>query len=103
MPSERFSQLYMERRDRLQDSERTRRRVGTLFRENYFDRQHERMGRYVEGELGARLDRGGDDPYYWDLFIQRCPIHDFLDTITLVFRYLSRGVGMPSALRWRDA
>lgn len=103
MPGEQFSQLYIERGDRLADSIRARRRVGTLFRGNDFERQYERLAQYVEGELGARLDHGGDDPYYWDLFVQRCDIGDFLDLVTLVYHYFARNVGAQSALRWRDA
>ncbi len=103
MPGERFSLLYVQPGDPTQDSDRARYRIAALFRETLFKDHAERLAVYISREVGLPV-LGSGDGYLsrWNQFICKCRTRDFLDTITLVFRYLFWHVGEEVAHWWRD-
>jgi hypothetical protein len=103
MPGERFSALYMRSEDRVPDSDKARHRVGALFGETVFNGRTELLARYVGQELGVAVPGDGRYSSYWHQFIRECGTPDFLDTVTLVYRYLYWHVGDGVANWWRDA
>ena len=103
MPGERFSRLYVQPRDLVQDSDRARYRIAALFRETFFNDHVERLAVYVSREVGVPVLGSGRHSSHWNQFICECRTLDFLDTITLVYRYLFWHVGEEVAHRWRDA
>jgi hypothetical protein len=102
MPGERFSALQLEPGDPAQDSDRTRNRVGALFRETAFNLQTERLAIYLSRELGVPIPSDGKYSAHWQAFIRECQTRDFLDTITVVHRYLFWHVDEGTANWWRD-
>jgi hypothetical protein len=91
-PKQRFSQLYINRDERLPDSPRARRRLSSLVRTVGHWQQ---LGFHVEHELGVRI--GTDHGYYWsewEHFINNAPLRDFLDIVTEVFVYLRGQTGL---------
>lgn len=90
-PTQRFSQLYINRDERFPDSPRARRRLSSLIRTVVHWQQ---LGLYVEHELGVRI--GNDHGYFWsswDGFINNAPLRDFLDIVTEVFVYFRSQTG----------
>jgi hypothetical protein len=102
MPRERFSALHLEPGDPVQDSGRARHRVGALFRETVFNHQAERLAIYLSRELGVPIPGDGRYSAHWQQFIRECHTRDFLDTVTLVYRYLFWHVEERAANWWRD-
>jgi hypothetical protein len=102
MPGERFSRLYVQPRDLVQDSDRARYRIAALFRETIFNDHGERLAAYISREIGVPILGGGRYSSHWNQFICECRTLDFLDTITLVYRYLFWHVGDEVAHWWRD-
>jgi len=103
MPGERFSLLYVQPGDPTQDSDRARYRIAALFRETLFKDHAERLAVYISREVGLPVLGSGDGYLsHWNQFICKCRTRDFLDTITLVFRYLFWHVGEEVAHWWRD-
>jgi hypothetical protein len=103
MSGERFSVLYVRPGDPAPDSGRARHRVGSLFREAVFGGHTERLGAYLARHLGLAIPGEGKHPSCWYRFIRECPVADFLDTVTVVHRYLFWHVGDQAANAWRDA
>jgi Protein of unknown function (DUF1153) len=103
MPAERFSALYMRPGDPTPDSSRARHRVGALFRETVFNNHTEQLARYLGQQVGIPVPGDGRHSSDWQQFIRECPTPDFLDTITLVYRYLFYHAGDETATQWRDA
>jgi hypothetical protein len=103
MPGERFSGLYVRREDPTPDSDRARHRVGALFGETVFNDRTELLARYLGQELGVPVPGDGRYSSHWHQFIRECRTADFLDTVTLVYRYLYWHVGDGVASWWRDA
>jgi hypothetical protein len=103
MPGERFSRLYVQPRDLTQDSDRARYRIAALFRETIFKDHAEQLAVYVSRAVGIPI-LGSGDGYLsdWNQFIRKCPTRDFLDTVTLVYRYLFWRVDEEVAHWWRD-
>jgi len=103
MPGERFSRLYVHARDLTQDSDRARYRIAALFRETLFKDHAERLAVYISREVGVPvLGSGHGYLSRWNQFICKCRTRDFLDTVTLVYRYLFWHVGEEVAHWWRD-
>jgi hypothetical protein len=102
MPGERFSRLYVQPGDPAQDNSRARHRVGALFGEPVLNNQAERLAAYVSRELGVPMLGDGRHSSHWHKFIGDCRVPDFLDTITVVHRYLFWHVGEEIASWWRD-
>jgi hypothetical protein len=103
MPGERFSALYQRPAHCAPDSERARHRVGALFREAVFSNRTVQLAAFVSRELGLRVPDGGKRSSDWHQFVGECKTRDFLDTVTLVYRYLYWHVDGGTANRWRDA
>ena len=102
MPGERFSRLYVQPGDPAQDSARARYRVGALLGETVFSNQTERLAAHLSRELGVAVPGDGRHSSHWHKFIRDCRTADFLDTITVVYRYLFWHVGDEIASWWRD-
>jgi hypothetical protein len=103
MPGERFSGLYVQHEDPAPDSGRARHRVGALFGEAVFNDRTELLARYLGQELGVPVPGDGKYASHWQQFIRECRTSDFLDTVTLVYRYLYWHVSDGIADWWRDA
>jgi hypothetical protein len=103
MPGERFSRLYVQPRDLTQDSDRARYRIAALFRETIFKDHAERLAVHISRAVGVPV-LGNGDGYLsdWNQFICKCHPRDFLDTVTLVYRYLFWHVDEEVAHWWRD-
>jgi len=103
MPGERFSRLYVRPTDLAQDSGRARHRVAALFREGIFTDHAERLAAYIGREIGVPLPGDGRYSSQWSEFIRECRTADFLDTITVIYRYLFWHASEEIAHWWRDA
>jgi uncharacterized membrane-anchored protein YhcB (DUF1043 family) len=103
MPGDRFSVLYMRPGDPAPDSARARHRIGSLFRESIFNARLEQLAAYVVRNIGISLPDNHRYPSCWHQFMRECRIADFIDTITVVYRYLFWHVSDSAANLWRDA
>jgi hypothetical protein len=104
MPGHRFSQLYVQTREPTQDSERARYRIGALFRETVFNDHAERLALHISRALGVPVLDGSGGGYFsqWSKFTCGCRTPDFLDAITLIYRYLFWHISEEVAHWWRD-
>jgi hypothetical protein len=102
MTGERFSGLYVQHEVPAQDSGRARHRVGALFGETVFNNRTELLARYLGQELGVPVPGDGRYSSHWHQFIRDCGTREFLDTVTLVYRYLYWHVSDGIANWWRD-
>jgi hypothetical protein len=103
MPGDRFSVLYMRPGDPAPDSARARHRIGSLFRETIFNARLEQLAAYLIRNIGISLPDNHRYPSCWHQFMRECRIADFIDTITVVYRYLFWHVSDSAANLWRDA
>jgi hypothetical protein len=103
MPGERFSVLYARPGTPVPDSGRARHRVGSLFRETVFNSNLERLAAHLARNLGVPVPSNGQYPSHWHQFIRECGTADFIDTVTVVHRYLFWHVSDSAANWWRDA
>jgi hypothetical protein len=103
MPGERFSVLYVRPGDPAPDSGRARHRVGALFREPVFNPHIGPLAAHLGQNLGIPMPTDGNCSSRWHRFIRECRTADFLDTVTVVYRYLFWHVGDETADWWRDA
>jgi hypothetical protein len=102
MPGERYSQSYARSEAASPDSARARYRIGALFRESLFNHEAERLADYLSRQLGVPVPGNGKRASDWLEFLRDCRTSDFLDTISLVYRYLFWQVGEESARWWKD-
>jgi hypothetical protein len=103
MPGERFSVLYMRPGDPAPDSARARHRIGSLFREGLFHSRFDQLAAYLVRNIGISLPDNHRYPSCWHQFMRECRIADFIDTITVVYRYLFWHVSEDIANWWRDS
>jgi hypothetical protein len=103
MPGERFTQLYLRPPERAQDSGRVRHRVAALFRDRIFTDHAERLAPFISREIGVSLPGEGKYSSQWSEFIRECRTPDFLDTITVIYRYLFWHASEEMSQWWRDA
>jgi hypothetical protein len=103
MPGERFSVLYMRPGDPAPDSARARHRIGSLFREQLFHSRFDQLAAYLVRNIGISLPDNHRYPSCWHQFMRECRIADFIDTITVVYRYLFWHVSEDIANWWRDS
>ena len=103
MPGERFSRLYLRPTELAQDSSKARYRIATLFREKIFSDHAELLAAYVAREIGVPLPSDGRYSSHWNKFISECRTSDFLDMITVIYRYLFWHGSEEIAHWWRDA
>jgi hypothetical protein len=103
MPGERFSVLYMRPGDPAPDSARARHRIGSLFREALFHPRFDQLAAYLVRNIGISLPDNHRYPTCWHQFMRECRIADFIDTITVVYRYLFWHVSEDIANWWRDS
>jgi hypothetical protein len=103
MPGERFSLLYLRPPERVQDSGRVRQRVAALFRDRIFADHGERLAPFITREIGPALPGEGKYSSQWNEFMRDSPTPDFLDSITVIYRYLFWHAGEEMAQWWRDA
>jgi hypothetical protein len=103
MPGERFSQLYARPGEFSPDSARARYRVGMLFRETALTGHIESMAGYLSRNLGIAPPGDGKHPSCWHQFVRECRVADFLDTITVIYRFCFWHVGDHTASWWREA
>jgi hypothetical protein len=102
MPGERFSALYQRPAQRAPDSERARHRIAALFREAVLSDRTAQLAAFVGRELGLAVPDGGKHSSDWHQFVGACKTRDFLDAVTLIYRYLYWHVGDGTANWWRD-
>jgi hypothetical protein len=102
MPGERFSALYARPGAPAQDSGRARHRVGALFGETVFSQQTDRLAVFLGRELGVPVPGDGRYSSHWHQFFRECRTPEFLDAVTLIYRYLYWHVGDGTANWWRD-
>jgi hypothetical protein len=103
MPGERFSHLYVQPGDPVPDSARARQRVGALFGEIVVNGHIEGLCAYLGRNLGVPIPGNGQYPSHWHQFIRECRTADFLDMVTVVYRYLFWHLSENAANWWRDA
>ena len=101
MPGEQFSRSHVHPGAPGQDSTRARYRVGALFGETGINSQVGQLASYLGRELGVPVPGDGRRASNWHAFIRECPTSEFLDTITVIYRYLFWHAGEESANRWR--
>jgi hypothetical protein len=63
----------------------------------------ERLAVFIGREIGRPLPGDGRYASHWNQFIRECSTSDFLDTITVIYRYLFWHVSEETAHWWRDA
>ena len=104
MPEDRFSRLYVQTKEFTQDSDRARYRIAALFREPIFNDHAEQLALYVSRTVGVPIlsSASGRCLSQWNQFICGCRTPDFLDAITLVYRYLFWHISEDVAHWWRD-
>ena len=102
MPGERFSGLYVALGDPVPDSDRARHRVGALLGETVFADHGERLAAQLGRELGVPVLGDGRYSSHWHSFLRECRTADFLDIVTVIYRYLFWHVGDATANWWRD-
>jgi hypothetical protein len=102
MPGERFSELYLRQGDLAQDSGRARHRVGALFGETVLNTHAKPLADHLGRQLGVRVPGDGRHLSDWQQFIRECRTADFLDTVTVVYRYLFWHTSEEIANWWRD-
>jgi hypothetical protein len=73
-----------------------------LFRETRLNGHIEPMAAYFGRNLGIATPGDGKHPSSWHQFVKECRIADFLDTITIVYRFCFWHVGDPTATWWRE-
>jgi hypothetical protein len=95
--------LYLRPPELAQDSDRARYRIATLFREKVFSDHAERLAVFIGREIGSPVPGDGRYASHWNQFIRECRISDFLDMITVIYRYLFWHVSEETARWWRDA
>lgn len=102
MPGERFSVLYLQSGNPVPDSTRARYRVGSLFREPVFQGHTEQLAAQLGRTLGTPMPGNGKNPSHWHQFMRECSAAHFLDTVTVVYRYLFWHLCEGAANWWRD-
>jgi hypothetical protein len=102
MPGDRFSVLYMQPGDPAPDSARARHRVGSLFRDTVFNARLDQLAGYLVRTMGITLPENSRFPSCWHQYMRECKIADFIDTITVVYRYLFWHISEDTANWWRD-
>ena len=102
MPGEQFSGLYVALGDPVPDSDRARHRVGALLGETVFADHGERLAAQLGRELGVPVPGDGRYSSHWHSFLRECRTADFLDIVTVIYRYLFWHVGDATANWWRD-
>jgi hypothetical protein len=103
MPGERFTHLYLRPPERAQDSGRVRHRVGALFRDRIFTDHAQRLAPFISREIGVSLPGDGKYSSQWSEFIRESRTPDFLDAITMIYRYLFWHASEEMAVWWRNA
>jgi hypothetical protein len=89
--------------DPAPDSARARHRIGSLFRESLFHPRFDQLAAYLVRNIGISLPDNHRYPSCWHQFMRECRIADFVDTITVVYRYLFWHVSEDIANWWRDS
>jgi len=89
--------------DPAPDSARARHRIGSLFREGLFHSRFDQLAAYLVRNIGISLPENHRYPSCWHQFMRECRIADFIDTITVVYRYLFWHVSEEIANWWRDS
>src|SRR5262245_36684949 len=102
MPGEQFSRSHVHPGAPGMDSTRARHRVGALFGETGINNQARELAVYLGRELGLQVPGDGRFSSTWHTFIRECRTSDFLDTVTVVYRYLFWHAGEETANQWRD-
>jgi hypothetical protein len=88
--------------DPTPDSDRARRRIGALFHESVFAGHIEQLASYCAQGLGIPLPNTGSYPSHWHRFVRECHVGEFLDVVTMSYRYLFWHVSDGAANWWRD-
>jgi hypothetical protein len=104
MPGERFSLLYAQPGDLVPDSGRARHRIGALLGEAVaICNQGSGLAAYLTRNLGVPVPGDGQYPSHWHQFVRECNTADFLDAVTIIYRYLFWHLSEGAASWWRDA
>lgn len=83
----RFSQLYLDKGIPVRDSVRMRSRLSAVFDELFNSYQND-IAKLIHKETGVKVPYGYSS-YIFSDFIEKCDIRDLLDSITLIFQYIS--------------
>jgi hypothetical protein len=102
MSGEQFSDLYLQPGDLAHDSARVRHRVGALFGETLFSNHTKQLAAHLGRQLGVPVPGDGRHSSDWQQFMRDCRTADFLDTVTIVYRYLFWHASEGVANWWRD-
>jgi hypothetical protein len=81
----RFSHTYLAKGEPTQDSARMRRRLGAVLH-TFLDIDNE-LGPIISAELGVDVP-SSTYAYDYSGFLQKCELRDFLDFVTVVYRFL---------------
>jgi len=86
---QRFSQVYLNQGTQINDSERMRNRI-SAFHSDLRDDDRHKIVELIHIETGAKVPFMGT---YFSLtrFVEKCPIRDLLDAITIIYRYFLAG------------
>jgi hypothetical protein len=103
MPGERFSNLYLRPGDFAQDCARARHRVGALFGETVLSNNSKQLAAHLGQQLGIPVSGDGRRSSDWQQVTRDCGTADFLDIVTVVYRYLFWHGSEGIANWWRDA
>jgi hypothetical protein len=98
MSGEQFSDLYRRPGDLAHDSGRVASRRRVVWR----DRLTKQLAAHLGRQLGVPVPGDGRHTSDWQQFMRDCRTADFLDTVTIVYRYLFWHASEGVANWWRD-
>lgn len=87
----RFSRVYLDAPSRVTDNPRLRVRVSEFFYANFYD-AGDLARKTLKSELGVPIPGNYETPAVRD-FLQSCDLHDFLDSLTILWQVLDHIAG----------
>ena len=96
----RFSQVYLDKGNPVNDSKRMRNRLSAFYSVNVHDYTLN-IVQIIHRDTGAKVPSGYESYIFTD-FIEKCDIRDLLDSITLIFQYLLGSGRIRMAEQWHQ-
>lgn len=94
----RFSQLYLDKGNPVNDSRRMRNRISAMYYDLLSNDSY-KIVQLIHIETGAKVPVGVES-YNLTYFFENCEIRDLLDSITLISKYLLRTNQQNKAVQW---